>query len=364
MAMQRSPDRMMADVWRPGRRGFAVLALVVMAWMWSATPSASPSAPLAERLADAGYVWMPEIAPSGPVVIVVSLPAQLAYVYRNGVRIAVANVSTGRPGFDTPAGVYSILQKHREHFSNRYDNAPMPFMQRLSWDGVALHAGNVPGYPASHGCIRLPYPFAEKLFGLTSQGMIVVVADESLGGPRVAYPGLFAPVDPRTGAPRLEEPPLASDSFTWAPERASSGPVTIVLSAYDRDIVVMRDAVEIGRAPVRLDSGVVSGTQVYVLLRGAGDGMSRVVPGRPALRWMRVPLDQAAEQPQDALRQDIAAGRLSIPPAFARNVYDLLVPGTTLVVTDDPTQPGSPHADRALLQADQSSAGSAAAEQP
>jgi hypothetical protein len=345
----------------PLRRAIA-LALVVLVATWAVPPSAMPAAPLAERLAGPGYVWMPELAPSGPVVIVVSLPAQLAFVYRNGVRIAVANVSTGRPGFDTPAGVYSILQKHREHFSNRYDNAPMPFMQRLSWDGVALHAGNVPPYPASHGCIRLPYAFAEKLFGLTSQGMTVVVADERNGGPAVAYPGLFAPVDPRTGAARAQEPPLAGDRFNWTPERAGSGPVTIVLSTHDHDIVVMRDAVEIGRAPVQVDSVALSGTQVYVLLEGTGDGMSRFVPGRPALRWMRVPLDKDEESPRTTLPGAVAAGQLSIPPSFARNVYDVLVPGATLVVTDDPTRSGSQRADVPLMQADQPSAGSGAKE--
>jgi hypothetical protein len=348
------------DMQSASRRRALAMALLVVAWIWTAAPAASPSAPLAERLAGAGYVWMPELAPSGPVVIVVSLPAQRAYVYRNGVRIAVANVSTGRPGFDTPPGVYSILQKHREHFSNRYDHAPMPFMQRLSWDGVALHAGKVPGYPASHGCIRLPYAFAEKLFRLTSPGMTVVVADENLGGTGVAYPGLFAPVDVRTGAPRTEAPAPAGGPFTWTPERASNGPVTIVLSTHDRDIVVMRNAVEIGRAPVDMDFDAVSGTQVYVLLQGAGDGMSRFVPGRPALRWMRVPLDRGTESAPDTLRQAVAAGRLSIPPRFAENVHDVLVPGTTLVVTDDPAQPGKQRTDRPLLQADQSSAGSGA----
>jgi hypothetical protein len=304
---------------------------------------------------------MPELAPNGPVVIVVSLPGQLAYVYRNGVRIAVANVSTGRPGFDTPAGIYSILQKHREHFSNRYDNAPMPFMQRLSWDGVALHAGNVPGYPASHGCIRLPYAFAEKLFGLTTQGMTVVVADEHLGGPDVAYPGLIAPVDPRTGAPRVPEPD-SGDTITWAPERASSGPVTIVLSTHDRDIVVMRDAVEIGRAPVELDPGALPGTQVYVLLEGAGEGMSRIAPGRPARRWMRVPLDHATQPAQDTLRYAVDAGQLSVPASFAMDVDDLLVPGTTLVITDDPTQPVSQRVDLPLMRSEQPSEGSGAKE--
>ncbi|HEY0310082.1 MAG TPA: L,D-transpeptidase family protein, partial [Luteimonas sp.] len=108
--------------------------------------------------------WTPQMAPSGPVLVVVSLPAQRAWVYRNGVRIGTSTVSTGRKGHETPVGVYTILQKAREHYSNLYDSAPMPFMQRLTWDGVALHAGHLPGYPASHGCIRLPPDFAERLF--------------------------------------------------------------------------------------------------------------------------------------------------------------------------------------------------------
>jgi hypothetical protein len=309
--------------------------------------------PLAQRLPGPGYVWMPELAPSGPVVIVVSLPEQMAFVYRNGVRVAVANVSTGRPGFDTPTGVFSILQKHREHFSNRYDNAPMPFMQRLSWDGVALHAGNVPEYAASHGCIRLPYAFAEKLFGLTSQGMTVVVADERTGGPSVAYPGLFAPVDARTGErPSWAEP--ASDApYSWHPERSDSGPVTIVLSTRDREIVVMRNAIEIGRAPVGLDGGPYRGTQVYVLLEGVGGGMSRVVPDRPALRWMQVPLRDAGTAAESGT--SVEAGNLSIAPEFARDVYDVLVPGATMVVTDDALQSGNE--DVPLLRADERAVG-------
>ena len=145
------------------------------------------------------FLWHPEVSTSGPVVVIVSLPEQRAHVYRNGLRIGVSTVSSGKPGHDTPTGVFPILQKRVEHYSNLYDNAPMPYMQRLTWDGVALHAGRNPGYPASHGCIRLPREFAELLFDATSHGTTVVVADESSHSASVVWPGARAPVDPYTG---------------------------------------------------------------------------------------------------------------------------------------------------------------------
>jgi len=125
------------------------------------------------------YVWNPDGAPEGELEIVVSIPMQLAYVYRGGQLIGASTVSTGRPGHDTPTGTFTILQKRRTHFSNIYDNAPMPFMQRLTWDGIALHAGQIPGTPASHGCVRLPTAFARTLFGATGVGTRVHIVDAS-----------------------------------------------------------------------------------------------------------------------------------------------------------------------------------------
>jgi lipoprotein-anchoring transpeptidase ErfK/SrfK len=110
------------------------------------------------------FIWHPETSKAGPIVMVVSLPEQLAYVYRNGVAIGISTVSTGKKGNETPTGVFTILQKHADHYSNVYNNAPMPYMQRLTWSGVALHAGKLPGYPASHGCVRMPYEFAQLLY--------------------------------------------------------------------------------------------------------------------------------------------------------------------------------------------------------
>lgn len=109
------------------------------------------------------------------VLIVVSLASQTAFVFRNGQPWDSTPVSTGKPGHETPVGVFPILEKDTLHRSTLYEDAPMPFMQRITWDGVALHAGHVPGFPASHGCIRLPGAFAEKLFAITNFSSTVVV---------------------------------------------------------------------------------------------------------------------------------------------------------------------------------------------
>jgi len=125
------------------------------------------------------FVWRPELSPTGEVEMVVSIPQQIAYVYRGGALIGVTTVSTGRPGHATPTGSFPILEKRREHYSNLYNNAPMPFMQRLTWDGIALHEGVIPGRPASHGCVRLPREFARALFGATRVGATVHIVDSS-----------------------------------------------------------------------------------------------------------------------------------------------------------------------------------------
>lgn len=138
-----------------------------------------PAVQAADSLAPGQYVWHPEAAPEGEVEIVVSLPLQRVYVYRAGALIGVSTASTGRDGYPTPVGSFNILQKNREHRSNLYSDAPMPFMQRLTWGGVALHAGHNPGRPASHGCIRLPLEFARLLFTATRVGTTVHVIDEA-----------------------------------------------------------------------------------------------------------------------------------------------------------------------------------------
>jgi lipoprotein-anchoring transpeptidase ErfK/SrfK len=126
-------------------------------------PPPPPPPPTAEEALAAG------------TLIVVSIPSQEAFVFKRGKLWDSSPVSTGKRGNETPTGEFTILQKKKMHRSTLYDDAPMPFMQRLTWDGVALHAGSVPGYPASHGCIRLPKEFAERLYRVTNYSSTVVL---------------------------------------------------------------------------------------------------------------------------------------------------------------------------------------------
>jgi hypothetical protein len=104
-----------------------------------------------------------------------------------------APVSTGQSGYETPAGLYSVIERKTQHFSNLYENAPMPFMQRITWSGIALHEGELPGYPASHGCVRLPYGFAGRLFHLSRRGMRVVVVRDDMAPVDFTHDALFRP---------------------------------------------------------------------------------------------------------------------------------------------------------------------------
>lgn len=155
----------------------------------------------------------------GSVSILISLPGQIAYVYRDGVLIAASTVSTGKRGKSTPAGEFAILQKREFHRSNLYSNAPMPFMQRLTWTGIALHAGVLPGYPASHGCIRFPREFARRLFAITELGGQVSVVSYEIEDPRV-----------RRGVPRL-----APERIAKAPDppRLGIDPAIFLTGAFD-----------------------------------------------------------------------------------------------------------------------------------
>ncbi len=135
----------------------------------------------------------PLVDENEPVQIVISLSQQRMTVYKGGIQIETSKVSSGKAGHTTPSGIFSILQKNRYHYSNIYNNAPMPFMQRLTWSGVALHAGRVPNYPASHGCIRLPHSFAGKLFGITDRGGQVIVTRGEVKVEEIKHAKLFQP---------------------------------------------------------------------------------------------------------------------------------------------------------------------------
>ena len=129
----------------------------------------------ASRLRPGQYIWAPRGASKGPLLVVIDLSTQRALLYRDGMLIGASTVSTGGKGRTTPTGVFTILQKEMVHRSRKYDDAPMPYMQRLTWKGVAMHAGHVSGRPASHGCIRLPRGFARLLYGVTKLGTPVMI---------------------------------------------------------------------------------------------------------------------------------------------------------------------------------------------
>ena len=150
----------------------------------------TPQPPDTTDLKPGQYIWNPDASPDGPVGLIVDLTNQTLYVYRHGKQIARSTVSTGIPSHPTAAGTYTILTKNKTFHSEKYHEASMPFMERLTWDGMAIHGGNNPGKPSSHGCIHVPLDFAEKLYGITQKGDTVLISDLKEAPGDTVNPGL------------------------------------------------------------------------------------------------------------------------------------------------------------------------------
>jgi hypothetical protein len=227
--------------------------------------------PETEKLKTGEYVWEPELAPDGPLLIVASITEQVVYVYRNGIRIARSSVSTGRPGHRTPTGVFTILEKEVHHASSIYKGAEMPYMERVTWNGIALHAGDLPGYPDSHGCIRLPLGFSKLLFGITMKGATVIIADEHSAPAETVHPGLFFT---QSGE---ESEPESAGQFEWNPDKSATGPVSLLVSSADKTVYVYRNGVQIGRAGVPNSQAVAPlDDRVFTALSGTdAEGLVR-----------------------------------------------------------------------------------------
>jgi hypothetical protein len=280
---------------------------------------------LAEQLTNGEFNWFPERSESGPVIVIVSLPDQLAYVYRNGVRIAASTCSTGKLGHRTPTGVFKILQKDKNHHSSTYNNAPMPYMNRLTWSGIALHAGQLPGYPASHGCVRLPKEFAGLLFGVTKLGMTVVIADDKSQPEEVAHPGMvlgeyaareFNAVDAA----------IKTAEYSEGHEHAPNSP-SVVVSSADKSITVFDNGAVAASGKVEIQNpDKPLGERVYTL--SGADDQSEL------LTWQAAKVGATAKTTSED--SGAALRRIKADPPAREAVRKRLKFGMTLVTTDQP----------------------------
>ncbi|RSU77960.1 L,D-transpeptidase [Sphingomonas sp. S-NIH.Pt3_0716] len=274
----------------------------------------------ADNLKPGQWVWAPQVSPTGPLLVYVDLSRQIATVYRNGVRIAVSTISSGKEGHATPTGVFTILQKDKDHRSSTYNNAPMPYQQRLTWDGVALHAGGLPGYPESHGCIHLPYKFSQELFAITSLGATVVVQGNAATHMRTSQASLLSPINDK--GEQVEYRPLKDEEYRWQPELATSGPLTIIVSKKEQRIVVLRNGTEIGRSVAEIKDGD-PGSHVITLTTGK-DGKTH---------WLYVGLP-GHENDVENVVDEAVLNRVRLPRGFYDKIRSQLKPGTTILVTD------------------------------
>ena len=266
------------------------------------------------------YVWHPETSPVGAVVIIVSLPDQMLAVYRNGIRIGRSTISSGKSGHDTPRGIFTILQKNVRHHSNIFHGASMPYMERLTWSGVAMHGGDLPGYADSHGCVRLPLEFARKLYTLTADGTIVIVTDHRFNLGTQKFSALLF-----TSSTEAIAPPGVT---YWNPSKSSEGPLSIVASSADGEVYVYRYGVEIGRSPFGGLHGL-NGLYVYYAL-GTYDQAGKQ-------NWLcTASIVGQPPQVKDLINQ------VSVDPTFLAETRALITTGSTLIVTDAPVNYGAP----------------------
>ena len=306
-------------------RGLAAGALV-------AADTRSFAAPVAaiKSLKPGEFIWRPQLSPDGPVVIVVSVPLQLVHVYRNGLAIAVSTCSTGMAGHSTPTGVFTILQKAQKHFSSIYNNAPMPNMQRLTWRGVALHAGQLPGYPASHGCIRLPLEFSRLLFTVTGLGTSVIIADYTSTHKSVAQPSLILPNDVSAAAKEATDKATPARRSAGQKGAASTQPyASVLVSGKDRKAYLIVDGTVTFETPIGIfEDAKPLGTHLYSLVGPSKDGLY--------MTWNSFDIggDPLSSTTVDLWTDPVLARVEYLDAPGVRTVAKTLRPGTTMVITD------------------------------
>ena len=282
-----------------------------------------------ETLQPGAYVWEPELSPSGAVTILVSLPEQIAHVYRDGIEIGVTTVSTGRPGHRTPTGVFIILQKDKHHHSSIYHNASMPNTQRLTWGGICLHAGGLPGYPSSHGCVHLPLAFSADLFDVTHLGTSVIIANDTSAPADVVHPGIIlnGDADQMIAQERARE---RAKQRKAVPQAAGNDPhrvpiASVLVSGADRVSYLLQDGEIVNQKPVTIaEPDQPLGTHVLVLKTLEGTHPT----------WSTVSIRHAgstgAIRPTDRATLD----RIQFDPAFIEQALGSMHPGMTLMITE------------------------------
>jgi hypothetical protein len=274
------------------------------------------------------FTWHPERQPDGPVAVVVSLPEQRVHVYRNGIRIAVSTCSSGKPGHETPTGVFVVLQKDRDHHSSTYNDAPMPNMNRLTWSGIALHAGNLPGYPASHGCVRLPMDFSAKLFTVTHIGTPVIIAGSHTDPWDLVHPGLvlagYTESEFKSVVTSLDGKTPPTD---W--QSAQTNPVTsVVASSAAKGIMLLENGDTVAEDNLTIKGNGPLGSHVLVLV-GADQGKS-------GMRWSVISHQDGVGT---NMTPDDLVARLSTSQRFIDQMSARMHPGMVLILTDAPLTP-------------------------
>lgn len=290
---------------------------------------------------------------TGPLQLVISLQSQSISVFDQGRQIATSRISSGRVGNTTPTGAFTIIEKRRFHRSNIYSNAPMPFMQRITYSGIALHEGVLPGYPASHGCIRLPGDFAARLFAMSNVGARVVVVREAIEPRPFAHPRLL-PYRPRALETALDDA-LPEDGALWpraAAEAVASGPrvrtadasagiasrsdaralrlarqrsspVSIFISRKEGRLYARQRMEPMLESPVTFRNGDRAlGVHVFTALGLEDDGTS--------VRWNVMSLSEGT----GGLDAAGALEAIDIPAYAAQRLSELMVTGSSLIIAD------------------------------
>jgi len=315
----------------------------------------------------------PEPLPKGPLQIIISIADQRVSLFDNGVLIARSSVSTGMEGHPTPLGVFSVISKQRWHRSNIYSAAPMPYMQRITWSGIALHAGVVPGHPASHGCIRLKNDFAVRLWHLTKRDTRVIIAHDDVQPVEITNPHLFQP-KAASGSSEFQTATVAGKSIGTAaatqgllvsnaetPEAASLQvpgsapaasapkkivPISIFVSRKLSKLFVRQGFTPLFDVAVKIENPEEPlGTHVFTAMefQNEGTAIRWTVVSIPdefpriegATKGREAPVKQTALSVPSPDQANVVLNRIEIPQDTVERISELLTPASSLIISDN-----------------------------